>query len=113
MFHAASQLLNTLGQSYSSHGAVHAAIGRDFAKTGRLPKHLRRDLIDAFAARIAGDYSPEPSLPRQAAETTIRNADEFLIAITKLLAESAPLDAESNTHEPDSDIPNPSDDTSH
>lgn len=106
MFHAASQLLSGLGQSYSSHGAVHAAIGRDFAKTGRLPKHLHRALMDAFEARIAGDYSPEPSLHSEAAETTIRDAEEFLVAITNLLVETARLQPK-----PDQAGSDPSDDS--
>lgn len=110
MYHAATQLLNSFGQSYSSHGAVHAAIGRDFAKTGRLPKHLHRALINAFEARIAGDYSPEPSLQREAAEITIRDAEEFLSAITSLLAGTAPLDSEPDRIAPDQTSPDPTDD---
>jgi uncharacterized protein (UPF0332 family) len=72
---------------------VHAAIGRDFAKTGRLPKHLHRELINAFDARIAGDYSTEPSLQREAAESIIRDAEEFLSAIANLSAGTVPLDS--------------------
>ncbi len=50
MFHAAEALLLTQEIEVSSHGAVHAAFGLNFAKTGKLPAKLH--LIDAFDARL-------------------------------------------------------------
>ena len=45
MFYVAEALLAHLGQSYSSHAAVIAALGREYAKTSRLHQKFHRWLI--------------------------------------------------------------------
>lgn len=80
MFLAASMLLFSRGQAYSSHGAVHAAFGREFAKTGDLPPRLHRSLLAAFDDRLVGDYSARLSVAQAEAERSIADAEEFLAA---------------------------------
>lgn len=53
MFYVAEGLLASLGKAYSSHAAVIAAFGREFAKTGRLDSKFHRWLIDAQDLRNA------------------------------------------------------------
>jgi uncharacterized protein (UPF0332 family) len=74
MFLAASMLLFSREQAYSSHGAVHAAFGKEFAKTGDLPAHLHRALLAAFEARIVGDYSSKLSVAKENARRSIADA---------------------------------------
>ena len=62
MFYVAEVLLATLELSYSSHAAVLAAYGREFAKTDRLNPKFHRWLLDASDARIVGDYEIEPEI---------------------------------------------------
>ena len=69
MFYVAEALLASLGQSYSTHGAVQAAYGREFAKTGRLDPKFHRWLIDAQDFRSTGDYETGVDItPEQAAQ---------------------------------------------
>ncbi len=55
MFYVAEALLVWIGQSYSSHSAVVAAFGKEFAKTGRLDAKFHRWLVDAADIRSIGD----------------------------------------------------------
>ena len=57
MFYVAQALLLSRGQSYSSHSAVIAAYGKEFAKTGDLDTRFHRWLLDAQDIRNVGDYS--------------------------------------------------------
>jgi uncharacterized protein (UPF0332 family) len=59
MFYAAEALLLSGGHSLSSHSAVIAAFGREFAKTQRLDARFHRYLIDAQHLRQSGDYSTD------------------------------------------------------
>lgn len=56
MFYAAEALLLEKGMSFSSHSAVIAAFGKEFAKSGALDPKLHRFLIDGQDLRNAGDY---------------------------------------------------------
>lgn len=56
MFYAAEALLLSRGAAYSSHAAVIAAFGREFAKTQALDRRLHQWLINAFNMRNMGDY---------------------------------------------------------
>ena len=58
MFYMAEALLLGDGLSFSKHTAVHSAFGRKYAKTGRVPEHLHRYLIDAMTVRHTDDYGP-------------------------------------------------------
>ncbi len=90
MFHAASQILLTNGLAFSSHGAVHAAFGRDFVKPGLFPAHLHRALLNAFDTRITADYNSAPTLSQEAAESVIRDAEEFITVALHYLRSTEP-----------------------
>jgi len=81
MFYAVEALLADLGQSYSSHGAVIAAFGREFAKTGKLPVELHRQLIDAQDARNIGDYGMRESLTADQVTQIYNSARGFLTQV--------------------------------
>jgi len=55
MFYVAEACLSSLGQSFSSHSAVHSAFGREFAKQGRLDPKFHRWLLDARDMRNVGE----------------------------------------------------------
>ncbi len=56
MFYVAEALLSTMGLQYGKHAAVHGAYGIHFAKTRELDPKFHRWLLEAFTARIEGDY---------------------------------------------------------
>jgi uncharacterized protein (UPF0332 family) len=62
MFYVAEALLDHEGLAFSSHVAVISAFGQTFAKTGKLPSELHRQLIDAQAPSTRADYAPNPDL---------------------------------------------------
>ena len=85
MFYAAEALLLTLGYSFSSHAAVIAAYGQEFAKTQKLdPKYLRY-LLDAQDLRNVGDYDIGPGITKEQAELLLLWADDFIAATEKHL----------------------------
>ena len=88
MFYVAEALLASLGQSYSSHGAVQAAYGREFAKTGKLDVKFHRWLIDAQDFRIVGDYGIGDNLTTEQAEQVCDWAREFLRSAKSYLADA-------------------------
>jgi uncharacterized protein (UPF0332 family) len=81
MFYTAEALLFTRGLAYSSHSAVIAAYGKEFAKTGILAPEFHRQLIEAFEIRQFADYRVETSiLSAEKANAIIDRAGEFLEA---------------------------------
>ena len=87
MFYAAEAALEELNLHFSSHSAVIAAFGREFAKTGTLERELHRYLLDAETARQEGDYSIHPEVTAEGASEHIRRAKAFLDAVRTYLAE--------------------------
>lgn len=86
MFYAAQTLLLERGQSFSSHSAVIAAFGREFARTGTLDPRLHRYSLDAQDLRNVGDYGIErPSSAAQVTEV-FAWADEFISVAGQFLA---------------------------
>jgi uncharacterized protein (UPF0332 family) len=80
IFYTAEALLLSRGLSFSKHTGVHAAFGKHFAQSGELDSRYHRWLLEAFTARIAGDYGAEMVLEPGDVEETIRRAQEFLAA---------------------------------
>jgi uncharacterized protein (UPF0332 family) len=74
------------GLAFSKHAGVIAAIGRHFAKTGRLPPEYHRYLIEAQSARQTGDYGTGPGISPADAAQHITRAFEFLHLTEQLLA---------------------------
>jgi uncharacterized protein (UPF0332 family) len=85
MFYAAEALLLDRGLSYSSHSAVIAAFGREFAKTQVLDPKLHRYLLDAQDIRNLGDYGVGSSVSVEQSERLCCWAKEFLLAIETVL----------------------------
>ncbi len=88
MFYVAEALLVEEGEEFSSHGAVHSAFGRLFAKSGRLDPKFHRYLIDAYRERQAADYDAPVEVGREEAETLLAQATEFLDAARGFLGAS-------------------------
>jgi uncharacterized protein (UPF0332 family) len=80
MFYAADALLARRGLSFSSHGAVHGAIGKEFAKTGDLDPRFHRWLLDAYDQRQAAAYGISSEIAKDRVQELIRQAEEFLAA---------------------------------
>jgi uncharacterized protein (UPF0332 family) len=80
MFYIAEGLLAGLDLGFSSHGAVHGAFGKHFAKTGTLDPQYHRWLLDAFEERQAADYGIDPDISVERVEELIARAEAFLAA---------------------------------
>ncbi|MCC6487417.1 MAG: HEPN domain-containing protein [Candidatus Hydrogenedentes bacterium] len=78
MFYVAQALLVSRGQSYSSHAAVQAAYGREFAKSGDLDARFHRCLLDAQDLRNVSDYGVSTSVTPEQAKQVIVWAGQFL-----------------------------------
>lgn len=89
-FYAAEALLLGRGLKFSKHSAVHAAFGREFARTGVLPAELHRHLLDASDARTVGDYDIGPALTETDAALHIDRAEEFIRIAEARIAELPP-----------------------
>ncbi len=90
MFYLAEALLLFSGKSFSSHSAVIAAFGKEFAKTGQLDPKFHRYLIDGQARREIGHYGDlgETVSPEQAQES-YQWADEFITVTREFLKKHA------------------------
>ena len=86
MFYVAEALLASMGQSFSSHAAVQAAYGREFAKTNRLDVKFHRWLIDAQDFRNMGDYGIGVCVTPEQAEQVCGWAREFIESAESYLA---------------------------
>lgn len=85
MFYIAEALLLSRGLTYSSHAAVIAAYGKEFARHKALDPKFHRYLIDSQDTRQLGDYGVEAHVPVAEATATIRRAREFLEAAESYL----------------------------
>jgi len=90
MFYAADALLARRGLSFGSHGAVHGAIGKEFAKTGDLEPKFHRWLLDAYDQRQAATYGISRDIAMGRAEELVLQADEFLAAVRAYLESGRP-----------------------
>lgn len=84
MFYVAEAFLEGEGLSFSRHSAVIAAFGERFAKTGRVPVELHRQLIQAEQVRLQGDYQAQDSVSPTAAQMLISQAEQFVRAAEQL-----------------------------
>ena len=87
MFYVAEALLLGKGMSFSKHGAVVAAFGEHFVKTGVFQAHFHRYLVRAMAVRHAGDYGGPEDVTADEAQEQIRCAQEFLDLAERSLPE--------------------------
>jgi uncharacterized protein (UPF0332 family) len=85
MFYLAEALLLRKGLHFSSHSAVIASFGKEFAKTGDLDAHFHQDLIKAQSIRQISDYGYNEPLPKENVEEVINWANEFYQAAIAFL----------------------------
>ena len=78
MFYIAEALLLQQGLSFSSHSAVIAAFGKEFAKTDSLAAKFHPYLIDAQDLRNSADYDIGPDLASSQVEALLQWTVEFL-----------------------------------
>ncbi len=71
MFYLTEAILLTKNLSFSKHGAVIAAFGQHFVKTGLLETKLYEWLREAFDKRAIGDYSYEITITQVEAKRII------------------------------------------
>ncbi len=77
MFYLTEALLFSKGLQFSSHSAVMAAFGKEFAKTQILDPKFHRRLIVAERRRETGHYGAENSVTAEEALESFQWAEEF------------------------------------
>jgi uncharacterized protein (UPF0332 family) len=88
MLHTAQALLRHKDLRYRKHGGVHAAFGEHFAKSGVLDPKYHRWLLDAFDARLRGDYDINAVFDEESVAATLQQAREFLETTRRFLEKS-------------------------
>jgi uncharacterized protein (UPF0332 family) len=86
MFYIAQALLHTKGLAFSSHSAVIAAYGKEFAKTNILLPDYHRFLLEAFETRQVSDYDIEIEVSEARAIEVVERARAFLDAANAYVA---------------------------
>jgi uncharacterized protein (UPF0332 family) len=86
LFYVAQALLLAKGQTFSSHAAVIAAFGKEYAKTRLLDPRFHKYLILAQSERNVGDYGVGESVAPEDAAKLIGWAREFLEAAHQQLS---------------------------
>jgi uncharacterized protein (UPF0332 family) len=85
-FYLAQAVLLTKGLTFSSHSAVLATYGREFAKTGVLDSKFHHFMITAKERREIGHYGDEKEeLTREQALESLQWAEEFMQAVITYL----------------------------
>lgn len=85
MFYTAEALLLEKGLSFSSHSAVIASFGKEFAKSGVLDAKFHRYLIDGQDLRNAGDYDVGIPVTEAQAKDVLAWAREMIKAAKTFL----------------------------
>jgi uncharacterized protein (UPF0332 family) len=80
LFYTAEALLLSRGLSFSSHSAVIANFGREFAKTGVLNHRFHHYLMESQDRRNIGDYSILADLTNEQVLEMLAWAKEFIKA---------------------------------
>jgi uncharacterized protein (UPF0332 family) len=88
MFYAASALLATKGETRSKHGAVIAAFGLHFVKTGLIEPEYGRLLSQSFEQRQDSDYDLTYFADEASAGDAIQNAQRFVDRMERYLHEN-------------------------
>lgn len=87
MFYLAEALLHNRGLTYSSHSAVIAAFGKEFARTGELDPKYHQYLIKSQELRQTGDYGYRVEVTAESVKRVLDWAEEFSIAADTYLTE--------------------------
>lgn len=78
MFYLTEALLHSKNLQFSSHSAVIAAYGKEFAKTRILDPKFHRQIIIAERRRETGHYGVGSSVTQEEALESFRWAEEFI-----------------------------------
>ena len=88
LFYLAQVLLLTKGLTYSSHSAVIASYGKEFAKTRLLDPKFHRYMINAQRRREIGHYGDETeNVTEEQAMESYQWAEEFMKVVKQYLTE--------------------------
>lgn len=86
IFYLAKALLLTKELTFSSHSAVVAAYGKEFAKTGLLDAKFHRYIIETQKRRMTGHYGEEgEEVTEGDASESLQWAEEFMQAVKQYL----------------------------
>ncbi|MCP3961567.1 MAG: HEPN domain-containing protein [bacterium] len=96
MFYVAEALLYERDLQFRKHSAVHAAYGKEFAKTGVLEPRFHRWLLGAFNLRLQMDYSFDAATSHEEVEEVLEQARTFLAAARSYLSTSEASGASSS-----------------
>ena len=77
MFYLAEALLLRRDLSFSSHSAVIAAFGKEFARTGDLDSKFHQYLIKSQELRQTGDYGHQENVSSESVKQVLSWANEF------------------------------------
>ncbi len=92
MFHVARMFLLECGMDFSKHSSILSAFGQHFVKTGILPAHFHRYLIDAQDKRLTGDYRTSIHVPAEEVAILIQQAEEFVALAEAHFVKTPPLE---------------------
>jgi uncharacterized protein (UPF0332 family) len=85
LFYVAEALLLSRNLSFSSHSAVIANFGKEFAKTGTLDPKFHRYLTESQDRRNIGDYSISAEIAKEEVFEMLKWAEEFIKAAENFL----------------------------
>jgi len=85
MFYVAEALLYERNLQFSKHSAVHAAYGKEFAKTDLLNPQFHRWLLEAFNTRLQMDYGFDGIVSEEEVAAMVEQARSFLVAAHEFL----------------------------
>ena len=85
MFYIAEALLLRIGLHFSSHSAVIAAYGREYAKTGLLDPRYHQYLIQSQELRQTGDYGYLEPISEENVKQVLVWANDFLLTADEYL----------------------------
>lgn len=88
LFYTAESLLLARGLSFSSHSAVIANFGKEFAKTGMLHSKFHHYLTESQDRRNIGDYSVLAEVTREQVTEMLAWAKEFIMAAENYLKQA-------------------------
>lgn len=88
LFYTAEALLLSRGLSFSSHSAVIANFGKEFAKTGALNPKFHHYLMESQDRRNIGDYSVLAEVTSEQVHEMLTWAKEFIKAAENYLKQA-------------------------
>lgn len=85
MFYLVEAILYSKGLRFSSHSALTAAYGKEFAKTGILDPKFHQYFLVTQKRRETGHYGVEKTITEEEARESFQWAEEFMQAVKKYL----------------------------